>query len=84
MDCEKHVLSLPMLMNLRVGHHHASDVNTVIHLYGLRTNTHCSCSTDAYDVKQVLKTFCIHAAAGPERETQSFHHSHHYFCVTDI
>ncbi len=34
--------------------------------------THCSSSTDAYDVKQVLKTFCIHAAAGPERATQSF------------
>ncbi len=29
-------------------------------------------ATDAYDVKQVLKTFCFHAAAGPERATQSF------------
>ncbi len=71
-DREKHVLSLPMLMNKRVGHHHASDVNAVIHWYGLWPNTRCSCSTDAYDVKQMLKTFCIHAAAGPERATQSF------------
>ncbi len=29
---EEHVLSLPMLMNQSVGHHHASDVNTVIRL----------------------------------------------------
>ncbi len=51
---EKHVLSLPMLINQRVGHHHASDVNAVIHWYG--QNTGCSRSSDAYDVKQVLKT----------------------------
>ncbi len=30
-DREKHVLSLPMLMNQRVGHHHVSHVNAVIH-----------------------------------------------------
>ncbi len=52
---EKHVLSL--LMNQRVGHHHASDVNAVIHWYGWWQNTRCLCSNDAYDVKQVLKTF---------------------------
>ncbi len=45
-DREKHVLSLPMLMNQRVGHHHASDVNAVIHWYGRRQNTYCSRSTN--------------------------------------
>ncbi len=40
-----------MLMNQRVDHHHASDVNAV------RLNMHCSSSTDTHDVKQVLKTF---------------------------
>ncbi len=38
-------------------HHHASDVNAVIHWYGRRQNTRCSSSTDTRDVKQVLKTF---------------------------
>ncbi len=51
-ECEKHVLSLPMLMNQRVGHHHA-----VIHWYGRRQNMRWSSSSDAYDVKQVLNTF---------------------------
>ncbi len=32
LEHEKHVLHLPMLMNQRVGHHHASDVNAVIHM----------------------------------------------------
>ncbi len=53
---EKHVLSLPVLMNRRVSHHHASDVNVVIHWYGQRQNTSCSRSTDTRNVKQVLKT----------------------------
>ncbi len=73
MDHEKHILSLLMLMNQRVCHHHPSDVNAVVHRYGRRQNTCCSCSTDAYDVKQVKDIqFCIHAAAGPERATQTF------------
>ncbi len=84
-DSEKHVMSIPMLMNQRVGHHHASGVNAVIHLYRRRQNTRCSCSTDAYDVKQVLKTFCIHAVAGPERATQTvFSTTHHYFCYRHL
>ncbi len=47
-----------MLMNQRVDHHHASDVNAV------RLNMRCSSSTDTHDVKQVLKDIqiCIHAA----------------------
>ncbi len=36
MDREKHVLSLPMLMNQRVGHH-ASDVNAVTDMGGNKT-----------------------------------------------
>ncbi len=75
MDRKKHVLSLPMLMNQWVGQHHPSDVNAVITLIWS--------ATDAYDVKQVLKTFCIHAAAGPERATQSFQ-PHIIISVTDI
>ncbi len=61
--CECHwsmrsTLQLPMLINQRVGHHHASDGNVVIHWYGRRQNMHCSSSTDTRDVKQVLKHSC--------------------------
>ncbi len=84
---EKHVLLLPMLMNQRVGHHHASDVNAVIHWYGRRQNVRFSSSTDTRDVKTCDKDIqiCIHAAAGPERATQTVYSTtHDYFCVTDI
>ncbi len=47
----------PMLMNQKIGHHYASDVNAVIHWYGRLQNMCCSSSTDTIDVKQVLKTF---------------------------
>ncbi len=52
-----HIASVSGSWEARFGHHHASDVNAVIHWYGQRKNMRCSCSTDAYDVKQVLKTF---------------------------
>ncbi len=78
-----------MLMNQRVGHHHASDVNAVIHWYGRLQNMRKLkvCSTDTRDVKQLLKDIqiSIHAAADPERATQTvFSTPHNYFCVTDI
>ncbi len=44
-------------------------------------------STDTRDVKQLLKDIqiSIHAAADPERATQTvFSTPHNYFCVTDI
>ncbi len=49
-------------------------------------DTRCSSSTDADDVKRVKDIqICIHAAAGPERATQTvFSTTHHYFCVQNI
>ncbi len=46
-------------MNQRVGHHHASDVNAVIHWYGRRQYMRWSSSTDAYDVLTCLKDIRI-------------------------
>ncbi len=67
-------------------HHHASDVNAVIHWYGRRQNTlltlhwHSRCETGVKDIQ-----IYIHTAADPERATQIvFSTTHHYFCVTDI
>ncbi len=88
MDREKQVLQLPMLMNQRVGHHHASDVNAVIHMSGDK-----SCTAQAplilamwchkTDVKDIQ--LCIHAAADPERATQTlFSTTHHYFCYRHL
>ncbi len=86
-ECEKHVFSMPVLKNQRVSHHHASDVNVVIHWYGQRQNTSCTRSTDTRSVKQVLKTlksaFMLLQIQKKQQKTL-FSTTHHYFCVTDF
>ncbi len=76
---EKHVLQLPIFMNQRVGHHHASDVNAVNHMGGDKT---CAAQAPLTLAMWCHKTgvkdiqLCIHAVADPERATQtSFNHS---------
>ncbi len=58
-------------------------VNAVIHWYGRWRNTRYSSSTDAYDVKQVLKTFKSAFMMLLVQKEQHFSTTHHYFCVTD-
>ncbi len=65
-------------MNQRVSHH-ASDVNAVIHWHVfkkslLKLHWHSRCET----VKDIQ--ICIHAAADPERATQTVFSTTHYFC----
>ncbi len=84
---EKHVLSLPLLMNQRVGHHHASDVNAVIWVVTKHTLLTLTTPLTPVSHRKRLKDIqiFIHAAADPERATQTvFSTTHHYFCVTDI
>ncbi len=79
MDREKHVLSLPTLMNQRVGHHHASDVNAVIWV----ATKHSLLTLTIPLLKDIQ--ICIHAAADPERATQTiFSTTHHYFCYRHL
>ncbi len=65
-DREKHVLSLPMLMNQRVGHYHASDVNMSFTDMGVdKTHAaHNNNSTNTVSHRKHLKDIqiCIHAA----------------------
>ncbi len=68
--------TLPMLMNQRVGHHHhASDVNAVIHWYGRR----CSSSTDTRDVRH---SYCCWSR---KRNTNSlFNHTSLFLCYRHL
>ncbi len=81
MDREKHVLSLAQ----RVGHHHASDVNAVIWVVTKHALLTLTTPLTPVSHRKRLKDIqiCIHAAANPERATQSFQ-PHIIISVTDI